>query len=74
MDVNFCIEALNEAIEKYWTPEIFNTDQWSQFTSNIFTNILEKIILKLVWIQNEDMLTIYLLKDYGEVLNKKKFI
>lgn len=42
MDINFCIEALNEAIEKYWTPEIFNTDQWSQFTSNAFTNILEK--------------------------------
>lgn len=42
MDVNFCIEALDEAIEKYWTPEIFNTDQWSQFTSLAFTGILEK--------------------------------
>lgn len=42
MDVNFCIDALNEAIEIYWTPEIFNTDQWSQFTSLAFTGILEK--------------------------------
>ncbi len=42
LDVNFCIEALNEAIENYWTPEIFNTDQWSQFTSHVFTSILEK--------------------------------
>ena len=42
LDVNFCTEALNEAIENYWTPEIFNTDQWSQFTSNAFTSILEK--------------------------------
>lgn len=47
MDINFCIEALNEAIEKYWTPEIFNTDQWSQFTSNAFTNILEKNNIKI---------------------------
>lgn len=42
MDVNFCIDALNEAIQTYWTPEIFNTDQWSQFTSLAFTGILEK--------------------------------
>lgn len=41
MDVSFCIEALNEALENHWTPEIFNTDQWSQFTSNSFTSILE---------------------------------
>jgi len=41
MDVSFCIEALNEALENHGTPEIFNTDQWSQFTSNSFTNILE---------------------------------
>lgn len=47
MDINFCIEALNESIEKYWTPEIFNTDQWSQFTSNAFTNILEKNNIKI---------------------------
>lgn len=42
LDVNFCTEALEEAIEKYGTPEIFNTDQWSQFTSHVFTSILEK--------------------------------
>ena len=42
MDVSFCTEALEEAIENYGTPEIFNTDQWSQFTSNAFTSILEK--------------------------------
>ena len=47
MDVNFCIEALKEAIEKYWNPKIFNTDQWSQFTSNAFTSILEKNNIKI---------------------------
>lgn len=41
MDVSFCIEALNEAIGNYGIPEIFNTDQGSQFTSAAFTGILE---------------------------------
>jgi putative transposase len=40
LDVSFCIEALEEAILKYGTPDIFNTDQGSQFTSEAFTNIL----------------------------------
>ena len=40
MDTSFCCEALSEAIEKYGAPEIFNTDQGSQFTSIEFTNIL----------------------------------
>lgn len=41
MDTNFCVEALEEAL-KYVRPEIFNTDQGSQFTSMAFTGILEK--------------------------------
>jgi putative transposase len=40
LDASFCIEALEEAIRKYGTPEIFNTDQGSQFTSEAFTDIL----------------------------------
>lgn len=40
MDKGFCIEALEEAIQKYGAPDIFNTDQGSQFTSIDFTNIL----------------------------------
>ena len=40
LDTSFCIEALEEAIIKYGTPDIFNTDQGSQFTSLEFTNIL----------------------------------
>lgn len=39
MDSSFCIEALEEALEN-GKPEIFNTDQGSQFTSNAFTSIL----------------------------------
>ncbi|MGA8832016.1 MAG: IS3 family transposase [Desulfomonilaceae bacterium] len=40
LDASFCTEALEEAIRKYRTPEIFNTDQGSQFTSDAFTDIL----------------------------------
>jgi putative transposase len=40
MEVGFCVEALNEALANYPAPEIFNSDQGSQFTSTEFTNIL----------------------------------
>lgn len=33
MTADFCVEALQEAIERFGAPEIFNTDQGSQFTS-----------------------------------------
>ena len=42
MDVSFCLEALDEALSKYGKPEIFNTDQGSQFTSEAFTGRLKK--------------------------------
>ena len=42
MDVSFCLEALDEALKKYGKPEIFNTDQGSQFTSIDFTGRLKK--------------------------------
>jgi putative transposase len=41
MDVNFCLTALEQALEK-GGPEIFNTDQGSQFTSQAFTGRLEE--------------------------------
>jgi len=41
MDAGFCVEALNEALSKYGKPEIFNTDQGSQFTSYDFTGVLK---------------------------------
>jgi len=40
LDLSFCTDALEEALERYGTPEIFNTDQGSQFTSEAFTGIL----------------------------------
>jgi putative transposase len=40
METDFCIEALEEALARHGTPEIFNTDQGSQFTSTDFTQVL----------------------------------
>lgn len=41
LDVSFCVDTLKEAIAQYGCPEIFNTDQGSQFTSDAFTGILK---------------------------------
>jgi putative transposase len=41
IDASFCTDALEEAIMKYGAPEIFNTDQGSQFTSEAFIDILK---------------------------------
>ena len=40
MDVGFCVEALEEAMARHGRPEIFNTDQGSQFTSLAFIKVL----------------------------------
>lgn len=40
MDTTFCVEALTEALEQHGTPEIFNTDQGSQFTGAAFIEVL----------------------------------
>jgi len=42
MESGFCVEALEEAIGRHGKPEIFNSDQGSQFTSEAFTCVLEK--------------------------------
>jgi len=41
LDTEFCVAALQEAITCHGTPEIFNTDQGAQFTSQAFTAVLE---------------------------------
>ena len=40
MEVDFCLDAVEEALAKYGRPAIFNTDQGSQFTSAAFTGLL----------------------------------
>lgn len=49
MTVDFCVEALEEALKHHGSPEIFNTDQGAQFTSPAFTGVLkrEKITISM---------------------------
>lgn len=42
LDVDFCLEALQEALSSFGCPCIFNSDQGSQFTSNVFTQSLKE--------------------------------
>jgi putative transposase len=47
METDFCIEAIEEALARYGKPDIFNTDQGSQFTSEAFTGLLIKNDIKI---------------------------
>jgi putative transposase len=47
MDTDFCVQALEEALARYGCPQIFNTDQGSQFTSAEFTDILDKRAIRI---------------------------
>jgi len=47
MDVSFCVSALEEALARFGKPEIFNTDQGSQFTSAAFTGTLMAAGIKI---------------------------
>ncbi|MFT6223447.1 MAG: putative transposase [Paracoccaceae bacterium] len=58
MDAAFCVEALKEALANHGTPEIFNTDQGSQFTSSDWIGVLTDAKIKISmdgtgrWIDN----------------------
>ena len=41
LSTDFCIEAVEEAVQRYGKPEIFNTDQGSQFTSQEFVGLIQ---------------------------------
>jgi putative transposase len=47
LDVEFCLEALEEALARFGRPEIFNTDQGSQFTSPRFTGLLQRAKVRI---------------------------
>jgi putative transposase len=42
LEPSFCVNALEEALSRFGAPEIFNTDQGAQFTSNAFIKVLKK--------------------------------
>ena len=47
MATDFCIDALKEAIKRYGAPEIFNTGQGTQFTSDAFIDVLKTTKVKI---------------------------
>ena len=42
MDASFCVDCLEEALRQYGRPQLFNSDQGSQFTSTAFTDVLKR--------------------------------
>lgn len=86
LDSAFCVEALEEAIAKYGCPDIFNTDQGSQFTSKEFTECLsgssiaismdgkgrwrDNVFVERLW-RSVKYEDIYL-KAYGSMIEVKK--
>ena len=42
MDASFCVDCLEDAVRHHGKPEVFNSDQGSQFTSNAFTDVLKR--------------------------------
>jgi putative transposase len=76
LDTSFCVEALNEAIETYGAPEIFNTDQGSQFTSEDFTGVLRQQDIRISmdgkgrWVDNVFVERLWRSVKYEEVYLK----
>lgn len=86
LDASFCIDALEEAIGCYGTPEIFNTDQGAQFTSDGFTKLLlengiristdgkgrwiDNVFIERLW-RNVKYEEVYI-KAYGSITEAKR--
>ena len=47
LDADFCVEALEDALDNYGKPAIFNSDQGCQFTSEAFTNVLKAYYIQI---------------------------
>ncbi|WP_394699476.1 IS3 family transposase [uncultured Desulfobacter sp.] len=73
LENTFCIEVLEEAL-CLSKPEIFNTDQGSQYTSLKFLSILKRGRFESAWIQKGERWTTFLLNDYGEPSSMRRFI
>jgi len=76
LEPDFCVEALQEALDRYGPPEIFNTDQGSQFTSEAFTDVLRASEIRISmdgkgrWIDNVFIERLWRSLKYEEVYLK----
>ena len=73
LDASFCVAALEEALQTHGTPEIFNTDQGSQFTSEDFTGVLKRHDIRISmdgkgrWVDNVFVERLWRSVKYEEV-------
>ena len=76
MDTEFCVEALTDALNHYGVSEIFNTDQGSQFTSKMFTEVLKEKDIRISmdgkrsWVDNVFIERLWRSLKYEEVYLK----
>jgi putative transposase len=76
LDATFCVDALEEALRRHGTPEIFNTDQGSQFTSDAFTDVLKQADIRISmdgkgrWIDNVFIERLWRSLKYEEIYLK----
>ena len=76
MDADFCVDALEEAISRYGAPDIFNTDQGAQFTSDAFTGALKAADIQISmdgkgrWVDNVFVERLWRSLKYEEVYLK----
>ena len=76
MDTDFCVDALEEALRRYGCPEIFNTDQGAQFTSEAFTDVLKEAGIEISmdgkgrWVDNVFVERLWRSVKYEEVYLK----
>lgn len=76
LDTDFCVDALEQALRRYGTPEIFNTDQGAQFTSDLFTQVLNDAGVRISmdgkgrWIDNVFIERLWRSLKYEEVYLK----
>jgi len=76
LDTQFCVDALEEALSRHGTPEIFNTDQGAQFTSDLFTQVLKDAGVRISmdgkgrWIDNVFIERLWRSLKYEEVYLK----
>ena len=80
MDAGFCVSALEEALARFGTPEIFNTDQGSQFTSTVFTGLLTDNAIAIsmdgrgAWRDNVFVERLWRSVKYEEVVCCERFV
>jgi putative transposase len=76
-DASFCVAALEEALARYGKPEIFNTDQGSQFTSADFTGVLIEADVRISmdgrgrWMGNVFIERVWRSLKYEDVLSQR---